>query len=421
MADGFQTGKFLPMPPCNAGKIIKLHNYLIFTGNNSKATQQTGGIIRLRREGQSCAALGILGASAVQCPHHHFLAGMNMSLFNLPLPIIQAPMAGSQDSRLALAVCAAGALGSLPAAMLSIDTLQQHLQALAACGKPYNVNFFCHTPPAPDAEREAVWQNLLAPYYAEQQISPGGTAVARKPFDTASAELLAHFKPAVVSFHFGLPEPALLEAIRAWGGKILSSATTVAEARWLRAQGVDAVIAQGLEAGGHRGMFLSPDLHTQIGSFALLPQVVKAVDCPVIAAGGIVDAQGVRAAFALGAQAVQAGTAFLLCDEAGTSAVHRAALRAAQADPAAETALTNLFSGRPARGLVNRLMRELGPLNQAAPAFPLAGNALAALRAHMEKQGIGDFSPLWSGQNLSGCKAVPACEIVAELARGVPV
>lgn len=185
-------------------------------------------------------------------------------------------------------------------------------------------------------------------------------------------------------------------------------------APYYREFGVDAVIAQGLEAGGHRGMFLTDDLTSQVGTFALLPQVVRAVKVPVIAAGGIADAEGVAAAMALGAAGVQVGTAFLLCPEATTSALHRAALKAEEA--ARHTALTNLFTGRPARGIVNRIMREVGPLNPHAPAFPLATAAIGPLRARAEARGTGDFSPLWSGQNARGCREVPAAQLLRELA-----
>ncbi len=225
--------------------------------------------------------------------------------------------------------------------------------------------------------------------------------------------MLEEFKPAVVSFHFGLPAPELLERVRRWGAKILSSATTVDEALWLEARGVDAVIAQGLEAGGHRGNFLSEDLNTQVGTFALVPQIVRAVKIPVIAAGGIADAKGVAAAMALGAAGVQIGTAYMLCAEATTSAVHRAALKS---DAARVTALTNLFTGRPARGIVNRLMREIGPMSPAAPAFPLATAAIAPLRVKAESLGSGEFSPLWAGQNASRCKEVSAALLTIELA-----
>lgn len=225
--------------------------------------------------------------------------------------------------------------------------------------------------------------------------------------------MLDEFKPAVVSFHFGLPSAGLLARVRAWGSKILCSATTIEEARRLEAQGVDAIIAQGLEAGGHRGMFLSEDLSTQVGMFALLPQIVREVKLPVIAAGGIADARGVKAALALGAAGVQIGTAYLLCPEATTTAIHRAALRS---EAARHTALTNLFTGRPARGIVNRIMRELGPISAAPPAFPLATAAIAPLRAIEESRGSGDFSPLWCGQNAGGCKEIPAAELTHALA-----
>ena len=337
-------------------------------------------------------------------------------LLGIELPIIQAPMAGAQGSALAVAVSNAGGLGSLPCAMLSLDALRNELAAIKAhTGKPFNVNFFCHAPPAPSSEREAAWRATLSPYYKEYGIDADAIPVGpgRAPFSAAAAELLDEFKPPVVSFHFGLPSAELLARARAWGAKILSSATTVEEARWLEARGVDAIIAQGLEAGGHRGIFLSEDLSTQVGTFALLPQMARAVKLPVIAAGGIADAQGVAAAMALGAAGVQIGTAYLLCPEATTSAVHRAALKS---EAARHTAFTNLFTGRPARGIVNRIMRELGPISTAAPAFPLATAAIAPLRAKAESQGSGDFSPLWSGQNASGCREIPAGDLTRALA-----
>ena len=336
-------------------------------------------------------------------------------LLGIELPIIQAPMAGVQGSALALAVSNAGGLGSLPCAMLSLDAMRSELAAMQAqTTKPFNVNFFCHTPPVPNPAREAVWRATLAPYYDEFGIDPDTIASGpgRAPFSADVADIVGAFRPAVVSFHFGLPSAELLARVKAWGATILASATTVEEACWLQAHGVDALIAQGLEAGGHRGMFLTEDVSTQIGTLALVPQIVQAVDIPVIAAGGIADAQGVRAALALGAVGVQVGTAYLRCPEATTSSVHRAAL----AQPSARhTALTNLFTGRPARGIVNRIMRELGPFSTATPAFPLATAAIAPLRAHAEGQGSGDFSPLWSGQNASGCQELPAARLTHAL------
>jgi nitronate monooxygenase len=345
-------------------------------------------------------------------------APLIQELLGVDLPIIQAPMAGVQGSALAIAVCRAGGLGSLPCAQLTPDAMRDELRALgAATDRPFNVNFFCHTPPTRDPQREAEWLKVLRPYYDELGIDissiPAGPG--RTPFSHEAADLLTEFRPRIVSFHFGLPAPDLLQRVRALGVRILSSATTVEEARWLEARGVDAIIAQGSEAGGHRGMFLSGDLTTQIPTFALIPQLVRAVKVPIIAAGGIANAEGVAAALALGAAAVQVGTAYMLCPEATTSAIHRTAL---VSDRAQRTALTNVFTGRPARGIVNRLMREIGPMNAAAPAFPLAAAAVLPLRAAAEKRGADDFSPLWAGQNTSGCRSVPAGDLTLELARG---
>jgi nitronate monooxygenase len=339
-----------------------------------------------------------------------------LDILRTELPIVQAPMAGVQGSALAIAVAAAGGLGSVPCALLSADGITAELTAYRAqTRQPLNVNFFSHTQPTADPAREAQWRATLAPYYREFGID--ATAIAngplRTPFSETVADVVEPFRPEVVSFHFGLPSKPLLDRVRGWGSAILASATTVDEARWLDAQGVDAIIAQGWEAGGHRGMFLTEDVSTQVGTFALVPQMVAAVNVPVIAAGGIADARGVAAALALGAAAVQVGTAYLLCAEVTTSAVHRAALKS---DAARVTAVTNLFSGRPARGIVNRVMRELGPISSSAPAFPYATAALAPLRAAAERQGSGDFSPLWAGQNASGCRELPAAEVTRALA-----
>jgi nitronate monooxygenase len=339
-------------------------------------------------------------------------------LFNTQYPLVQAPMAGVQTSALCIAVSNAGGLGSLPCAMLTRDQLRVELQAIeAGTSKPYNVNFFAHTPPEIDAARNLTWKNALAPYYREFGLNidefPSGQG--RTPFNAESAELLEEFKPPFLSFHFGLPQPDLLRRVKAMGAKIISSATTVEEAIWLEANGCDFIIAQGLEAGGHRGHFLNHDLALQMGTFALLPQVVKAVNVPVIAAGGIADARGVAAAMELGASAVQVGTAYLLANECSTSTIHRNALKS---DAARHTSLTNLFSGRPARGIVNRIMRELGAISEFPPEFPLATPGIAPLRAKAEAQGSGDFSPLWAGQNASTCVEGPAADITRNLSQG---
>jgi nitronate monooxygenase len=337
------------------------------------------------------------------------------SLLGMELPVIQAPMAGWQGSELTIAVSNAGGLGSLPCALLSADVMQSELLAIrAGTSKPYNVNFFCHTPPTVDPNREQAWRELLSPYFQRFGLDPQAeiAGASRTPFSTSAADLLEQFKPAVVSFHFGLPAPELVARVKSWGSKVLSSATTVEEAVWLERRGVDAVIAQGVEAGGHRGIFLSEDLTTQVGTFALLPQIISAVRVPVIASGGIADAKGVAAAMSLGAAGVQLGTSYLLCPETKTSAVHRAVLKTPLAR---HTALTNLFSGRPARGIVNRLMKEIGPINAAAPAFPLAAGAIGPLRKKAESEGLGDFSPLWAGQNVSGCREISAAALTRSL------
>lgn len=334
----------------------------------------------------------------------------------IELPVVQAPMASSQGSALTIAVSNAGGLGSLPAALLRPDDLRRELSELRThCRKPFNVNFFCHALPPPDPTREAAWRTSLAPYYAEFGITAASIPAIppRMPFNAEALAVLAEFRPPVVSFHFGLPAPELLAPLREWGTQVWSSATTVAEAQWLEAHGVDAVIAQGLEAGGHRGLFLTDDLSTQVGTLALVPQVVRAVKVPVVAAGGIASREGVAAALRLGAVAAQVGTAYLLCPEALTTPLHRAAL---QGEAARHTVLTNLFTGRPARSIVNRFIREHGPLHPEAPRFPGAAEAVGPLRAHAERLGSSDFSPLWAGQNATGCKAIPAAELTKQLA-----
>jgi nitronate monooxygenase len=316
-------------------------------------------------------------------------------------------------------MCRAGGLGSLPTASLSFEDLASELTKLRDAVGPkaaINVNFFCHkAPDEPSAEKLAGWHCALSPFYEElgldaSKIPSGG---GRVPFSEQHLVILEalEVKPAIVSFQFGLPEACLVERVKAIGSLVMSSATTVDEAIWLEQHGCDVIIAQGVEAGGHRGMFLTDDVTTQIGTFALLPQIVAVVKVPVIAAGGIADAAGVRAAMALGASGCQIGSAFLCTPEATTSALYKAAL---QSPAAKHTALTNLFSGRPARGIVNRLMKELGPLSDLAPAFPLAGTAVLPLRAAAEKQGKTDFTTLWSGQNVGRIRIAPAEEIAKE-------
>ncbi len=337
----------------------------------------------------------------------------------LELPLIQAPMAGVQDHGLAIAVSRAGGLGSLPCAMLEADTLVEQVSAFRAVARgPLNTNFFCHALPDPDPLAEAKWREKLQPYFSEYSIEPSHIKAGpvRRAFSHEMADVLEPLRPEVVSFHFGLPSVDLMRRIKSWGAKVISSATTLEEAKWLDARGVDAIIAQGLEAGGHRAMFLDSDITCQIGSFSLLPQIVQQVSVPVIAAGGISTPEGVAAAISLGATAVQVGTSYLLCDEATTTAIHR---RAIKSNAARHTAITNIFSGRPARSIVNRAVCELGPMSTSVPQFPLAATSITAVREKAEERDSGDFSPLWCGQNASGCREISAYEMTRRLASGI--
>ncbi|MBA3911815.1 MAG: 2-nitropropane dioxygenase [Rhodobacter sp.] len=339
-----------------------------------------------------------------------------LDLLGIDLPILQAPMAGAGLADLAVAVAEAGGLGSLPCALLRPDQVRTEVSIFRQrSSRPINLNFFCHRPAEPDPTREAAWRMRLDPYYRELGLDLNAPVPAsdRAPFDDTFCALVEELRPDVVSFHFGLPERHLLDRVRATGAKILSSATTVDEALWLEAAGCHAIIAQGYEAGGHRGMFLTDDITTQIGTVSLVPQVVDAVRVPVIAAGGIADGRGIAAAFMLGAAAVQIGTAYLFCPEATIAGPHRQALASVAAR---ETALTNVFTGRPARGIVNRVMREVGPISPVAPAFPRAGGALAPLRAATEPSGSAEFMSLWSGQSAGLGRAMPAGELTRQLA-----
>ena len=336
------------------------------------------------------------------------------SLLDIELPIVQAPMAGVQDEALAIAVSNAGGLGSMPCALLDPAQLEAALRIFANLPRPTNLNFFCHAMAEPDPVEQQRWRRALEPYFREFgiEVPTPSTAGARRPIDAATVDLLEPFRPRVLSFHFGLPEAALLARMKAWGPVVMASATTLAEGLWLQEHGADIVIAQGIEAGGHRGQFLRSAPDDQPSALQLVGALTRSLKVPVIAAGGVGDRADVLALMAAGAAAVQAGTAYLLCREARTSAVHRAALQEAERD----SAITNLFSGRPARGLVNRLMRDLGPLSDLPPAFPWASQLLAPLRAVAEARGMDDFSPLWSGTRPGRIAGLSAAEVTLRLA-----
>jgi nitronate monooxygenase len=331
------------------------------------------------------------------------------------LPIVQAPMAGSDSPEMTVAVCEAGGLGSLACGMLSPENALKAAAFIRSKTKnPINLNFYCHKPPKEDVERDQRWQEEISAYFAEFGVAPDAEApfVYRTPFNDALCAVAEEVRPEVISFHFGLPDASLFTRAKATGAIIISSATTVAEAVWLEDNGCDIVIAQGVEAGGHNGMFLSHDAATRAGTLALVPQIVDAVNIPVIAAGGIGDARGIAAAFMLGADGVQLGTAYLKCPEARLNPLHARALASARDD---NTALTNVFSGRPARGIVNRLMRDLGPLSAFTPDFPMAGKALAALRAKAESEDRDDFTNMWTGQAAHLSPALPASDLTEML------
>ena len=324
-------------------------------------------------------------------------------------PIIQAPMAGAGGVELCVAAIGGGALGSLPCALLSCrKLLEQVAETRSRASGPINLNFFCHKVPGGVDDRS--WVALLRPYYEEYDVEPTRNGPLRLPFDEPMCALVEELRPEVVSFHFGLPDPKLLDRVKAAQAVVLSSATTVEEARWLETRGVDAIIAQGFEAGGHSGRFLGSNPAEAMGLFPLLPQIADAVSVPVIAAGGIADGRGIAAAFILGASAVQLGTAYLHAPEAPINDVHRERLRRGQ------TLFTNLLTGGLARGVRGRLIDELGPVRSEAPPYPLASDALASIRTAAERQGEFGFGPMWAGQGAPLGQTLPAAELTAKLA-----
>src|SRR3984893_7391497 len=318
-----------------------------------------------------------------------------LELLGITHPVIQAPMAGFAPPALAAAVCNAGGLGSIGCAGIPPATVRDQITALRqATNRPYNLNFFVHSHPRLDPDAAARMRTRLAPYFDEFGLGPVPEPTEPfPPFDEERLDLVLELRPRVVSFHFGLPDATAVRRVKGAGCIILSSATTVAEARSLEANGADVIIAQGFEAGGHRGSFSDSAGAGMVGTMALVPQIVDAVHLPVIAAGGIADGRGIAAAFALGASGVQMGTAFLGCPEATVSPLHRARLRAAADDG---TELTRVFTGRPARALRNRFapeMADTAPLD-----FPLQASLLGPLWRLPSEEARAAFMPVWAGQ-----------------------
>lgn len=334
------------------------------------------------------------------------LAGLGATV-----PIVQAPMAGAGGVALAIGALRGGALASLPCAMLGPEQVAaQVAEVRAAAAGPLNLNFFCHTLPEPPDE--GAWRDLLERYYREEEVLPGPPPPLRRPFDAAMCAVVEAVRPEVVSFHFGPPDAELLARVRATGAMVFGNATTAEEARWLAARGVNAIIAQGAEAGGHAGWFLDSH-HRPTPLSDLLPEIIRAIDLPVIAAGGIIDGAGVAAMLRLGASAAQIGTAYLATPESLIASAFRDLLGT---PAAADAAFTNLFSGREARGIRNRLMRDLGPTRPEVPAFPYGSNALAPLRAKAEAERRGDYSPLWAGAGADRVRALGAEALTRTLA-----
>ncbi len=338
-------------------------------------------------------------------------------LFGVRLPIVQSPMLGSSTPELAAAVSNAGGLGSLACASMRPEALAAAIADMRGrTNGAFNANFFAHKATAPDPERMRRAADRLAPYYAEFGLEPpheiAASATEAKPgFSEGQLAALETSPPPVVSFHFGLPEGDAVARLKAAGSKVIATATTPAEARVLEAAGCDAIIAQGWEAGGHRGAFESEPEDAGIGLMSLIPLIVDVVLVPVIAAGGIADGRGVAAALALGADGVQIGTAFLACPEVSIPEKHRRALAASNG---ADTRLTRSGSGRPARGLSNRYAREMAGEADIAP-FPLQRALTQKLRDADASESL-DFQFLLYGQSAPLNRAMPAADLVRQIA-----
>lgn len=332
-------------------------------------------------------------------------------------PIIQAPMAGVATPELAAAVSNAGGLGSLGIGANSVDqarTMIERTRALTT--RPFNVNVFCHAPALRDAARETAWLAHLAPLFQESGCEvPTELDEIYRSFveDDEALEMLLETRPAVVSFHFGLPSEARIRALREAGIYTLATATSLREARWIQEQGVDAIVAQGDEAGGHRGCFDPEADDERLSTSVLVRLLVEEMALPIVAAGGIMDGQGVRSALALGASAAQLGTAFLLCPESAANGGYRSNLKS---ERAGVTRMTTALSGRPARGILNRLIRHADAVPGATPpAYPVAYDAAKRLNAAAARLGHHEFAAHWAGQGAPLARELPAGELVSRL------
>lgn len=335
-----------------------------------------------------------------------------LSLLNIQLPILQSPMVGVSTPRLAAAVSSAGGLGSIGIGASNVEQARAMIRETAALtDKPFNVNLFCHAPAIHDSARETQWLNVLAPFFAEfDAVAPAALREIYTSFveDPDMLQMLLEEKPAVVSFHFGLPPQSAIDALKDAGIILLCSVTNLAEAQLAEHAGVHALVAQGYEAGGHRGVF-DPQQDTEMGTFALVRVLTSACKLPVIAAGGIMDGTGIKAVMQLGASAAQLGTAFILCPESSANRAYREALKGSRAH---QTKVTSVISGRPARGMVNRNFTLLATAATALPDYPLTYDANKALNAAATAHANTDFAVQWAGQGAPLARELPAAALV---------
>ena len=335
-----------------------------------------------------------------------------LSLLNIELPIIQSPMVGVSTPKLAAAVSNAGGLGSIGIGASTVEQARSMLRETAALtDKPFNVNLFCHAPAVQDRARESRWLNVLAPFFAEfDAAAPTSLREIYTSFveDADMLQMLLEEKPAVVSFHFGLPPQPAVDALKQAGIVLLCSVTSLAEAQLAEHAGVHALVAQGFEAGGHRGIF-DPQQDSEMGTFALVRVLADACRLPVIAAGGIMDGAGINAVIQLGASAAQLGTAFILCPESSANAAYREALKGPRAH---QTKVTRLISGRPARDMVNRNFTSLPANTTALPDYPIAYDANKALNAAAAAKANTEFAVQWAGQGAPLAREMPAAALV---------